>query len=617
MSELIKHECGIALTRLRKPLAYYAEKYGSALWGLQKMYLLLEKQHNRGQDGAGILSLKLNPPVGGQYMVRHRVTQPTPPWQALINQIERKLQAALQKYPDLLEDITALQTHFDFSGEVLIGHVRYATHGSLDVEASHPVTRRSNWRCRNLAIAGNFNLTNVEELLLALEALGQRPRYATDTETLLEGLGLLLDEHYDNLISIAKSHGLQGGAAADWAAIHLDSMVLLKQAATQWDGGYVFVGALGHGEVFIARDPNGIRPAYYIINEEVIAAASERPALTAAFEQNIEDIIELPPAHALIVRPDGSYELSRFTESKTRTACSFERIYFSRGTDPDIYQERKALGHQLVPDVAAAIENDFENTVFSYIPNTAQVAFIGLVEGLQQYIKQNLPQSETARVRVESVVSKDTRLRTFIADKASRTLMASHVYDVTHNSLRAGIDTLVCLDDSIVRGTTLRESILKSLLRLRPRRIIIVSSAPQIRYPDCYGIDMSQIEHFIAFEALIQLLHDNNQADLLSEAYNHCKALERQNSLDTINVVQTLYERYSAQAISHKIAQLLLPDELPPLSVLYQRIESLHKALPNHLGDWYFTGNYPTKGGNRVVNRAFMNYIEGKNQRAY
>lgn len=615
MSDTIKHECGLATVRLRKPLTYFAEKYGTALWGLHKIFLLLEKQHNRGQDGAGVLSLKLNPAPGTQYMVRKRVAEPAPPWQSLINEVEADLQKIIQRYPEVLDDVAALQKYFDFAAEAFIGHVRYATHGEArSLEGCHPVTRRSNWRCLNLAIAGNFNLTNVDELLEKLEKLGQRPRYATDTETLLEGLGLLLDVNFRTAYDEAVQAGQTSVQAAHTASA-VDSLALLRTAAPDWDGGYVFAGGLGHGELFVARDPHGIRPAYYYVDDEVIAAASERFALCAAFEATAEEINELPPAHALIIPPDGAFSVSRFTEPQKQAACTFERIYFSRGSDPDIYHERKALGAALVPDVLEAIDDDLENVVFSYIPNTARHAFLGLVQGLQDYVSENENGAAKRRVRVEDVVSKDTRLRTFISTQESRSALIGQVYDVTQGCLRPEIDTLVCLDDSIVRGATLRESILKSLFRLKPRRIVIVSSAPQIRYPDCYGIDMSQIEHFIAFEALLACLASDGQTHLLTETYLECKRLESENRLSETNLVKALYDRYDAKTISNQIATLLAPDK--PLSIVFQRVENLRKAIPFHHGDWYFTGEYPTPGGVRVVNRAFMNFIEGKNRRAY
>lgn len=634
MSDAIKHECGLALIRLRKPLEYYQEKYGSALWGLNKMFLLMSKQQNRGQDGAGIAAVKLNAPVGTPYIAVERIIEPAPPWQHLFKGLDKQLEKLLRKEPNLLQDTQAVYEQYPWAGEVLMGHLRYATHGSQEVDNCHPVWRQSNWKTRNLVVAGNFNLTNVGHLVDKLVELGQHPGQHTDTLTVLERIGHFLDTSVQKLFDALKAQNMDNRQISEAIAQQLDLHHVLRHSSKHWDGGYAMGGLLGHGDLFFARDPNGIRPGFYFENDEVVALASERPAIATAFGVPVDEIQEIPRGQAVVVKRDGQLNVAPFTEERERRACTFERIYFSRGSDPDIYQERLALGRSLTKPVLEAVQYDFDRTVFSYIPNTAQVAFWGLLKELENTLSRSKAEQIAQlanktdvehlmpilkrRVRAEQVIHKDTKLRTFITADAGRDDMAAHVYDITYGSIHPGQDALVALDDSIVRGTTLKQSILKILSRLQPKTIVIASSAPQIRYPDCYGIDMSQIHRFIAFQAAIALLHDRKQEGLIDEVYKQCQAAEEAGKLEDANLVKAIYAPFKEEEISTKVAELLYSPELNcELKVVYQPLSALPGCMPNHTGDWYFSGNYPTPGGNRVVNRAFLNYVEGRDDRAY
>lgn len=633
MSDQIKHECGIGLIRLLKPLQYYKDKYGSPLWGLNKMYLLMEKQHNRGQDGAGLASLKLDVPEGQPYLARWRNNNRSP-WTSLFREIEEKMETLERRYPGISTDPDLLHKHFGFSGELLLGHLRYGTHGSYNVDACHPVVRANNWRTRTLAIAGNFNLTNVQELFQYLVDLGQHPRYISDTETVLERIGHFLDQENEALFNKFREQGKSKPEISHLIADHLDTRKIISTAAKRWDGGYVMGGMIGGGIAWVARDPNGIRPCYYYHNDEFVVAASERPAISTVFNIDYEEITELPPGNLLNVAKDGSVSVKAFTEPLEKKSCSFERIYFSRGNDPEIYKERKALGDLLVPKILDTINHDLDHAVFGYIPNTAETSFWGMIKGVETFMNndkirqirelngtatdEDLVRILSSRPRVEKLLVKDIKLRTFITDDSSRNDLVSHVYDVTHGTITPKVDTLVCIDDSIVRGTTLKQSILRILGRLKPKKIVIVSSAPQIRYPDCYGIDMSKIGRFAAFEAAINLLNERGMHGIIHQVYRECIALRENGLLETRNAVKAIYDQFTEDQISRKIAELLTPKDLGcKVEIVYQPLENLSKAIPNHLGDWYFSGDYPTPGGNRVVNQAFINYVEGKGERAY
>ncbi|HEY0667519.1 MAG TPA: amidophosphoribosyltransferase [Sphingobacteriaceae bacterium] len=633
MSEQIKHECGIALIRLLKPLSYYQEKYGTALYGLNKLYLLMEKQHNRGQDGAGIANIKLDVKPGNRYISRYRAMGSTAVAE-IFEYVQRKFAEVQKSSPELLQDTKWLKENISFTGEVLLGHLRYGTHGKNSIESCHPFLRQNNWMSRNLVIAGNFNMTNTDELLEQLFELGQHPKERADTVTVLEKIGHFLDTENQELFDRFKSEGYNNAEISLKIADHVDIARILRRSAKTWDGGYTIAGILGHGDAFVMRDPAGIRPAFYYYDDEVVIATSERPAIQTAFNIPIEEIKEIKPGHALIVKKDGSISEEEFRQPEVQKSCSFERIYFSRGSDASIYRERKMLGKLLCPQILRAVNHDFKNTVFSYIPNTAEIAFYGMVEGLNTHI--NLTQKETLlrrddkisdeeleemlnmAPRVEKIAIKDVKLRTFITQDADRSDMVAHVYDTTYGLIRTGEDTLVVLDDSIVRGTTLKQSILKILDRLGPKKIIIVSSAPQIRYPDCYGIDMSRMGEFVAFEAAISLLKETGKMSVIQEVFDNCQASTKQNKEDVVNHVKAIYAPFSAQQISDRIAQIITPKEVKAeVQVIYQTLENLHHACPDNLGDWYFSGDYPTPGGNKVVNKAFMNWMEGKNQRAY
>jgi amidophosphoribosyltransferase len=633
MSDPIKHECGIALLRLKKPLEYYLDKYGSALWGLNKMHLLMEKQHNRGQDGAGIANIKLDMQPGERYISRTRSVQKNPT-QDIFDQINAKFKAIYDENPAALKDVNYLKQNVGFTGEVFLGHLRYGTYGRNSIESCHPFLRQSNWMTRNLVVAGNFNLTNVDELFDVLVELGQHPKEKSDTVTVMEKIGHFLDVENDELYAHYKSLGY---AKADIYARIQDEIKIdkiLKKASERWDGGYAMAGLLGHGSAFVLRDPSGIRPAFWYEDDEICVVASERPVIQTAFNLKVEDIQELKPGHALIIEKKGQVKEIEINAPRKLAQCSFERIYFSRGSDADIYKERKALGRLIVKDVLDSVGNDYDNSVFSFIPNTAEVSFYGLIKGLEEALNQDkikqiqalgtgasteaIAEVVNRRARIEKIAIKDAKLRTFITQDDSRDDLVAHVYDITYGSVRRGTDNLIVIDDSIVRGTTLRQSILRILDRLGPKKIVVVSSAPQIRYPDCYGIDMAKMGDFIAFEAAIALLRETGKAALIDEVYRAALEQVQLPKEQVKNVVQRIYEPFTDTEISAKIAQMLTPEGMQAdVEIIYQTVENLHIACPDHTGDWYFTGNYPTPGGNKVVNRAFINWMEKRNVRAY
>ncbi len=632
MSDSIKHECGVAMIRLLKPLAYYQEKYGSSLYGLEKLQLLLQKQRNRGQDGAGLATIKLDVQPGRKYISRKR--------SVAANYLQDLFDQVYWHFKDLpaerINDPEWLKENKPYMGELLLGHLRYGTHGDNSIYTCHPFLRQNNWISRNLILAGNFNLTNVDELFDELVELGQYPKEKSDTVTVLEKIGHFLDDEIQRLFTWFKPDGYSNVEINDLIFEHLDIQRMLRRASRKFDGGYVMCGLIGHGDAFVLRDPSGIRPAYYYYDEEVVVVASERPAIQTAFHVHYTNVREVKPGHALIIKKNGLVSEKPCLEPQQRAACSFERIYFSRGNDRDIYLERKQLGRQLVDPVIDKIEGDFRNTVFSFVPNTASTAFYGLLEGLNDKLSQHkqekiqrlcdkgklkpekLEKLLALKPRIEQLVVKDAKMRTFIADTTSRGNLVSHVYDVTYGIVRNDKDSVVLLDDSIVRGTTLRDSILQIVSRLRPRKIVIVSSAPQIRYPDCYGIDMSRLKEFVAFQALVRLLEENNKEYMLEEAYAKAQAQENMPAEQITNVLQPLYDEFAYREVSDKIAEIVTPPNIKPkVEVIYQTIEGLRAACPGNNGDWYFSGNYPTPGGNRVVNRSFMYYMEGKNVRAY
>ena len=632
MSDSIKHECGISLIRLLKPLEYYAEKYGSAFYGVNKMYLMMEKQHNRGQDGAGFASIKLDMDPGQRYMSRVRSIEPQP-IQDIFDKINHRINSVLKEYPEIEKDIPAQKKQIPYVAELLLGHVRYGTFGKNSIENVHPFLRQNNWMHRNLIVAGNFNMTNTGELFDNLVQLGQHPKERADTITVMEKIGHFLDDAVAKLYKEIKKEGYSKMEASAIIAKRLKVNKILRKAAKNWDGGYTMAGLLGHGDAFVLRDPAGIRPAYYYQDEEVVVVASERPAIQTVFNVNYEDVHELDPGHAIIIKKEGKTEISEILEPAERKACSFERIYFSRGSDLEIYQERKELGKVLFPQILKAIDSDIKNTVFSYIPNTAEISFLGMIKEAQNYLNKKKEEQILAlgkdlnseqvhkilevRPRIEKVAIKDAKLRTFITQDSSRDDLVAHVYDISYGSVNED-DNLVIIDDSIVRGTTLKKSILRILDRLSPKKIIVVSSAPQIRYPDCYGIDMAKLEDFVAFKAALALHKDRNSMDLVEEIYQKCLQQVSCKDKQVVNYVKEFYAPFTALEISNKIAELLSPPEIKAeVQIIYQTIENLHQACPKNLGDWYFTGNYPTPGGNKVVNRSFINFYEGKNQRAY
>ncbi|WP_047247020.1 amidophosphoribosyltransferase [Maribacter thermophilus] len=632
MSDAIKHECGISVIRLLKPLEYYKEKYGSAFYGVNKMYLMMEKQHNRGQDGAGFASIKLDVEAGQRYISRVRSCQQQP-IQDIFAQINERINYELKEHPEYEDDVDLQKKNIPYIGELLLGHVRYGTFGKNSIESVHPFLRQNNWMHRNLIVAGNFNMTNVNELFDNLIQLGQHPKEMADTVTVMEKIGHFLDDAVAKLYKQIKKEGYTKQQASPLIAERLKVAKILRRAAKNFDGGYTMAGLLGHGDAFVLRDPAGIRPAYYYKDEEIVVVASERPAIQTVFNVPFEKVQELEPGNAIIVKKNGNTQIKQILEPTERKACSFERIYFSRGSDKEIYQERKKLGKLVFPQILKAIDNDIKNTVFSYIPNTAETSFFGMVKEAQNYLNKKkeeqilsigskitskqLHEILEVRPRIEKVAIKDAKLRTFITQDDSRDDLVAHVYDISYGSVRKG-DNLVIIDDSIVRGTTLKKSILKILDRLSPKKIIVVSSAPQIRYPDCYGIDMAKLEDFIAFKAALALHKENNTMHVIEDIYKKCIDQVKTKDKDVINYVKEIYSPFTPDQISAKIGELLSPPDIKAeVQIIYQSVSSLHEACPKNLGDWYFTGNYPTPGGNRVVNRAFINFYEGKNERAY
>ncbi|MDP1622906.1 MAG: amidophosphoribosyltransferase [Bacteroidales bacterium] len=633
MSDSIQHECGIAMIRLLKPVEFYLAKYGTAFYGLNKLHLLMQKQHNRGQDGAGIATIKFDLDPGNRFINRIRSVA-SAPIQDIFNKVNNDLKDIEERFPHRFIDVQWLKHNVDMLGELYLGHLRYGTFGKNSILNLHPFVRENNWMTKNLVLAGNFNLTNVDELFEKLIDLGQYPVETSDTITILEKIGHFLDEENEELYQKFKKRGFPKREITIQIAKHLNIQKILRGAAKTWDGGYVIAGLFGHGDAFVMRDPSGIRPAYYYRDDEIVVAASERPVIQTALNIAFDTIQELKPGHALIIKKNGLVAEKEFSKPLDKKPCSFERIYFSRGTDKEIYRERKNLGKLLSPAILKAIDHDVENTVFSYIPNTAIDAYYGLIEEMNAFCdkikidrilnagmsldREKLISIFQLKPRAEKVAVKDVKLRTFITQDSQRDDLAAHVYDITYGSIRQGVDNLVVLDDSIVRGTTLKQSILRILDRLGPRKIVIASSAPQIRYPDCYGIDMAKITDFIAFKAAIELLKETHQDHIINEVYLKSKAQENLPKEKIINHVKDIYQPFSFERISEKISFLLTPISChATVQVIYQNIADLHEAIPNHKGDWYFTGNYPTPGGNKVVNRAFINYIEGKNVRAY
>ena len=632
MSDAIKHECGIAQVRLLKPLEFYKEKYGTAFYGVNKMYLLMEKQHNRGQDGAGFASIKLNVQPGERYISRVRSNQ-SQPIQDIFEQINRRINDEMQQHPEYADDVALQKSKIPYLGELFLGHVRYGTFGKNSIESVHPFLRQNNWMHRNLIVAGNFNMTNVNQLFNNLVELGQHPKEKADTVTIMEKIGHFLDSEVRKLYKKLKKEGYTKQQASPHIAEQLNVAKILKKSSKDWDGGYAMAGLMGHGDSFVLRDPSGIRPCYYYKDDEVVVVASERPVIQTVFNLNFEDIKELDPGHAIITKKNGDVSITKIIEPLERKACSFERIYFSRGSDAEIYKERKMLGRLLMPEVLEAINYDTINTVFSFIPNTAETSFYGMVEAAQDELSRQkneaiLAEKETLtderlqeilahRLRTEKIAIKDVKLRTFITEDSSRDDLVAHVYDVTYGVIKEG-DNLVIIDDSIVRGTTLKKSIIKMMDRLNPKQIVVVSSAPQIRYPDCYGIDMARLEDLVAFRAALELLKENDNYQIVEEVYEKCKEQVNLKDKDVQNFVKEIYEPFTDEQISAKISELLSePSVKADIKVIYQSVDNLHKACPKNLGDWYFTGEYPTPGGNRVVNRAYINFFEGNKDRAY
>lgn len=633
MSDPIKHECGIVLIRLLKPLEYYLSKYGTSFYALNKMYLMMQKQHNRGQDGAGVACIKIDVSPGMKYInIKRSIAES--PIKDIFSQIFKQIDTTSQGDEKRLKDPSWLKKNTEFTGELYLGHLRYGTFGKNNLDACHPFVRENNWKTRNLLIAGNFNMTNVDELIERLIDLGQHPKETSDTVTILEKIGHFLDDENQTLFEKYKGSGYTNQEISDHIANSLDLQNVLSRSSKYWDGGYVIGGLLGHGDAFVMRDPSGIRPAYYYADEEIVVVTSERPAIQTALNVNYNQIHEIKPGHVLIIKKNGRTGEYLFKQPTEKKSCSFERIYFSRGTDRDIYRERKMLGCLLTPSILEAVNHDLEHSVFSFIPNTAVAAFYGLKEELHRFcdqvkkekilqLKDNLTDEALTAIlqfkpRMEKIANKDAKIRTFITNDSQRDEMVTHVYDITYDTLEKGNDNLIVIDDSIVRGTTLKKSIISILSRLEPKKIIIASSAPQIRYPDCYGIDMAKLGDFIAFKAAIALLNDTHQEHIINEVYQRCKAQENLPKEEIINHVRDIYKPFTAEQISQKIAELVTPANLKcRLQIIYQTIENLHKACPDHLGDWYFTGNYPTPGGNKVVNRSFINYVEQRNERAY
>ena len=632
MSDALKHECGIAQLRLLKPLEYYKEKYGTAFYGVNKMYLMMEKQHNRGQDGAGLASIKLNTQPGDRYISRIR-SNAAQPIQDIFAQINDRINEEIKQHPEYADDVALQKKHIPYLGELFLGHVRYGTFGKNSVENVHPFLRQNNWMHRNLIVAGNFNMTNVHQLFNNLVELGQHPKEKADTVTVMEKIGHFLDDEVRKLYKKLKNEGYSKVEASPLIAEQLKVSKILRKSAKNWDGGYAMAGLLGHGDSFVLRDPAGIRPCYYYRDDEVVVVASERPVIQTVFNVDFDKVEELPPGHAIITKKNGEVRIKQILEPLERKACSFERIYFSRGSDAEIYKERKMLGKLLMPEVLKAIDHDTVNTVFSFIPNTAETSFYGMVEAAQDELNKQkndtiLAEKETLtdarlqeilahRLRTEKIAIKDAKLRTFITEDSSRDDLVAHVYDVTYGVVKPE-DNLVIIDDSIVRGTTLKKSILKMMDRTNPKKIIVISSAPQIRYPDCYGIDMARLENLVAFQAALALLKENDQLQIVEEVYEKCKKQVDLDDKEVKNFVKEIYAPFTDEQISDKIAELLSDESIKAeVKIIFQSVENLHKACPKNLGDWYFTGNYPTFGGNRVVNRAFINFYEGSTDRAY
>lgn len=634
MSDSIKHECGIAVLRLLKPLSYFQEKYGSPLYGINKMYLLMEKMHNRGQDGAGLANIKLDVAPGNRYISRRRSVNEQP-IKHVFSKIEKRFKKLQKKDPDKLKNIQWLKENMPYTGELFMGHLRYGTYGKYGIESCHPFLRQNNWMSKTLMVAGNFNLTNVDDLFQNLIEIGQHPKEKADTVTILERIGHFLDEENEKVYRQLKEQGISKKEASEAIAKDLNIEHILQRAFKKFDGGYVIGGLIGHGDAFVVRDPNGIRPAFWYSDDEICVVASERPCIQTAFDIKAEQIEEITPGHALIIKKDGTILDKQVVESDLPIKkCSFERIYFSRGNDVDIYSERKKLGQLVCSDILKSINYDLENTVFSFIPNTAETAFYGMVKGLEDYLieekKQTILNAKgeitpewlervlSFRPRVEKLAIKDVKMRTFITNDNDRDDMVQHVYDITYGTVRPKQDTIVLIDDSIVRGTTLKESIFRILDRLQPKKIVIVSSAPQIRYPDCYGIDMAKLNDFVAFRAASELLIDKGMWHITQELYTKAKAQEKLEDHEIENVVKEIYKPFTDSEISAKITELLKPKDIQAdIEIIFQSVDNLHLACPHHRGDWYFTGDYPTPGGNRVVNKAFINFMEGKNARAY
>ena len=633
MSDPIKHECGIALLRLKKPLQFYLEKYGTAFYGLSKLHLLMEKQINRGQDGAGVANIKFDMQPGERYISRYRSID-SKPIQDIFDQINSRFKQIEEEDASKLKDIEYLKKNAGFTGELFLGHLRYGTFGRNSIESCHPFLRQNNWITRNLAVAGNFNLTNVDELFDVLLEIGQHPKEKSDTVTVLEKIGHFLDEENDEMLQSLTTQGFSIPEIYDRIAKNLNIEKILKKASSDWDGGYAMAGLFGHGDAFVLRDPSGIRPAFWYEDEEVCVVASERSVIQTAFRLKFDQVQELTPGSALIIKKSGDISEVKINDPRERKSCSFERIYFSRGNDIDIYKERINLGKLVVNQVLKAVDYDLDNSVFSFIPNTAETSFYGMIKGLEDYLNdrkfqaildlganpspEQLKDIIYQRARIEKIAIKDAKLRTFITQDDARDDLVAHVYDITYGSVVRGKDNLVVIDDSIVRGTTLKQSILRILDRLEPVKIVVVSSAPQIRYPDCYGIDMAKMGDFIAFEAAIHLLKEQGKGHIIDDVYRKCLDQAKLPKEQIKNYVKEIYAPFKAEEISAKIAELLTPPNIQAkVEIVYQTIENLHTAIPNHLGDWYFTGNYPTPGGNKVVNRAFINFVEGKNERAY
>lgn len=633
MSDFLQHECGIALLKLKKPLDFYLEKYGTSFWALNKMYLLMEKQHNRGQDGAGLANIKLDMAPGTRYISRHRSVDQKP-IQDLFSYVNSRFKMLEEESPEKLKDTEWLKQNEAFTGELFLGHLRYGTYGKNKVENCHPFLRQNNWMTRNLVLAGNFNMTNVDELFGLLVDIGQHPKEKSDTVTILEKIGHYLDEENQRLFDKYKALGYSYQEISGLIANHLDIQRILQNSAVDWDGGYAMAGMIGHGDAFVLRDPSGIRPAFWFENDEYLVVASERPVIQTAFNLKWEEIQEVKPGHALIIPKEGESSQLLVKEPLAEAQCSFERIYFSRGTDKDIYQERLELGRLVTPKVLEAIDYDMKHTVFSFIPNTAETAYYGMLKATEDYLNDvkirkikalgndlsddQLKNILTIRTRVEKIMVKDAKLRTFITQDDARDDMVAHVYDITYGSIKRNEDNIVVLDDSIVRGTTLRQSVLRILDRLEPKMIVVVSSAPQIRYPDCYGIDMAKMGDFIAFQAAVSLIKERGMDKLLDDVYQKCLAQMKLPKEQMVNCVKEIYAPFTEQEVSDRIAQLLKHQDVnAEVKIIYQSIQGLHQACPDNNGDWYFSGDYPTSGGNKVVNKAFINYIEGVNERAY